>query len=105
MNVHDGTKQERWDAPLARVALVLTIGILLPLVLALFYVHRFGVNVPENDDWFFIPTLEAFYSGKAWLPLVVQHYTEHRVIIPKLLILAFSAFNHFDLKFEMYFSV
>src|SRR5215212_4535057 len=105
MNGHDATNQEGRDASRTWVALVLTIGILLPLALALTYVHRFGVNVPENDDWFFIPTLEAFYSGKAWLPLVLQHYTEHRVIIPKLLILGFSAFNHFDLKFEMYFSV
>lgn len=88
-----------------RKLLLLGTGIVAPLLLALYYVRRFGVNVPEADQWFFVPTLEAFYSGEPWFPLIVAHYSEHRLIFPRLLMLGMARLTHYNVKWEMYVSV
>lgn len=81
------------------------LGVVAPTVLALLYVHRFGVNVPIHDEWNFMPTVDAFYRGGDWWSLVVEHYGEHRIVLPRLVILYLSKVTHLDVKAEEYLSV
>lgn len=79
-------------------------GAFLPFAVALTYVHFCGVNIPVNDEWNFMPTIESFYGGGDWPAMVIDHYGEHRIPIPKLIILGLSRLTHYNVKTEMYLS-
>lgn len=81
---------------------LLLLGIGAPLALTLGYVHVFGRNVPIHDEWNHMGMVRDFYMGMPWLDDVVAHYGEHRVPVPKLLILGLSPFSRLNVKLEMY---
>jgi hypothetical protein len=85
-------------------ALWLVLGVVLPTAIALLFVHRFGVNVPAHDEWSFMPTVEAFYGGGDWKPQVLEHYSEHRIVLLKLIILGLGRLTGLNVKVEMYLS-
>lgn len=87
-----------------RIVLAL-LGIVLPTLLALAYVDRYGVNVPVHDEWNFLPILERFYEGSDWWPLVLEHYGEHRIVLPKMILLAVAPWTDYDVKVLMVLSV
>ncbi|HKH44611.1 MAG TPA: hypothetical protein VKM72_08115, partial [Thermoanaerobaculia bacterium] len=81
------------------------LGIVLPAAVAFYYVFRFGFNVPVYDEWNFMPTVGAFYQGGDWWPMVVEHYGEHRIVLPRLIILYLSRITDLNLVVEEYLSV
>lgn len=81
------------------------LGIAVPAVAAFYYVLRFGFNVPVYDEWNFMPTVGAFYEGGDWWAMVVEHYGEHRIVLPKLIILYLSRVTELDLVVQQYLSV
>ena len=82
----------------------LVAGIACPVLVALYFVQRFGVNLPAHDEWNFMPTVSAFYNGYAWPALLLEHYGEHRIPLPKAVILALAPFTKLNVKVEMYLS-
>ncbi len=84
----------------ARRWLPAVLGIALPGLVALAFVQRFAVDVPSYDEWNFMPTVEAFYSGGDWWSMVVQHYGEHRIVLPRLVILFLSLVTDLDVRVE-----
>ncbi|PYQ27688.1 MAG: hypothetical protein DMF56_18940 [Acidobacteria bacterium] len=82
----------------------LLLGILLPGIFAVYFVKRFGVNVPVHDEWHFMSTVDAFYSGNHWQAALFEHYGEHRIPIPKAIILVLAPFTKYNVKDEMYLS-
>lgn len=86
-------------------AIVFLLGVVAPLIIALVYVHLFGVNVPVHDEWNFMPAIESFYSGNDWPKTLIDHYGEHRIPLPKALIIALAPFTKYNVKTEMYVSV
>jgi hypothetical protein len=97
-------RPERGRAASALVGVFVALGIVAPGALALEFVHRFGVNVPAHDEWNFMPTVGAFYAGGDWWSMVVQHYGEHRIVLPRLVILFLSRVTGLDVKVEQYLS-
>jgi hypothetical protein len=93
----------RVSSPLYTASL-LVFGLAAPTLLALYYVYRFGVNLPIHDEWSFMPTVQAFYSRSGWLPMVLEHYGEHRIVVPKLIILLLSTVTNLNVKVELYLS-
>jgi hypothetical protein len=80
------------------------LGIALPAAVVLLYVIRFAVNVPIYDEWNFMPVVGEFYAGGDWWPLVAEHYGEHRIVLPKLIILFLSRLTALDLRVEQFLS-
>src|ERR1044071_7295598 len=85
--------------------MLLVLGILLPGILAVYFVKKFGVNVPVHDEWHFMSTVNAFYSGSQWRAALFDHYGEHRIPVPKAIILGLAPFTKYNVKDEMYLSV
>jgi hypothetical protein len=88
-----------------RQVMLLVLGILLPGILAVYFVKKFGVNVPVHDEWHFMSTVNAFYSGSQWRAALFDHYGEHRIPVPKAIILGLAPFTKYNVKDEMYLSV
>jgi len=86
------------------VGLILIIGISAPIVFKLYYLSKFGVDMPTCDQWDFIPLLKAYYSHENWLPLLFNQVYEHRPVFPKLICLVLAQLTNWNVKAEMLFS-
>ena len=76
-----------------------------PAILLLICVSKYGVNVPYGDEWIMIPLLAKFHDHQLTFADLFHQHNEHRILLPKLVYLAFGAFTHWNLHAEMYFSV
>ena len=69
---------------------------------ALAYVYQYGTNVPSWDDWDMIPVLTG-NQKVTWQWLWSQH-SEHRIPLPRLVMLAVMGLPGVDLRGGMYFN-
>jgi hypothetical protein len=76
---------------------------LAPVFLALFFINRYGVNVPHWDQWEFVALFEKVYAGKFSLADLFSQHNEHRLIFPRLFMLLLAAVSRYNTLFEMYF--
>jgi hypothetical protein len=56
-----------------------------------FYVLRFGANLPWNDEWEFVPVLTGHEPVAPWL---WRQHNEHRLPLPRLVYLAAFRLTH-----------
>jgi hypothetical protein len=77
----------------------------LPVILLLWFVTTFSVNVPFWDDWRLVDFFDKIYSGTANFGDFFAQNNEHRILFPRIIfaILAFS--SKWDIKLETYFSL
>jgi hypothetical protein len=68
------------------VAVGVLIG--LPALVVCAAIYAYGVDVPYWDEWHFVPMLARFYEGRLSLADVTGQLNEHRMIVPRLLLLA-----------------
>jgi hypothetical protein len=75
-----------------------------PAFISFNYIFRFAVDVPYWDAWQFVPLLGEFYEGKLPLGLLTQQHNEHRIVLPRILMLFLARLTHYDTRAEMYAS-
>lgn len=89
-------------APLCQSAnFALILLSVLPPVLLLFALLRWHVEVPYLDQWELVPLLEKFDAGElSFADLWAQH-NEHRILLPKLIMLGLAAVTNWDTRYEL----
>lgn len=63
---------------------------LIPLLILIRYVIRYGVDIPWYDQWKFLPTLEKFFQGRLAFHDLWQQHNEHRILFPRIVFLALA---------------
>jgi hypothetical protein len=76
-------------------------GAVLPSLLTLIFIVRFGVNVIVWDEIDLIPLVKAFFEGGPWLSYLILPHNEHLVVFPSLVILANAALTSWNVVWEM----
>jgi hypothetical protein len=103
--------------PVARLPLIVSYGLarqlsrsigaliaVTPSVLAVLYIHAFGVDVPFWDQFEFVPVIDRYFTGTlSFRDLTVQH-NEHRLLFPRILMLFTAVATNYNVKAEMYLS-
>lgn len=80
-------------------------AVVLPPALTFGFVRKYSVDVPWWDQWDFVPMLQQALEGRLQLrDLWVQH-NEHRIVVPRLVMLALARASHWDVRWEMYLGV
>jgi hypothetical protein len=75
-----------------------------PAILLLGWISHYAVNVPVGDEWALVPLFEKWGSHQLTFHDLYQQHNEHRILIPKLIYLAFAQLTNWDLRAEMFFS-
>ncbi len=83
----------RW-LPLASLAL--------PAAAYLWFLGRFSVNVPFEDEWTTVGLLRRAGAGRLTLAALWAPHNENRMLVPRLLVLALAGPTHFDTRVEMW---
>ncbi len=83
----------------------LPIAYLLPIILLLWFVATFGVNVPYLDQWSLLGFFDKVATGSANFKDFFEQHNEHRMFFPKIIFLILDFPSKWNTKLEMYFSV
>ena len=81
--------------------LILFLSCIIPAILYLVYLFKFGVDIPFLDQWLFAPMLKAFYSGENWLQYLFEQHNEHRIVVPRLIFLFLAKLTDWNTFGEM----
>jgi len=89
----------------ARVRLFIIIFlIILPALLALFFIKKYAVNVSMWDDLMFVPLFDKLHTGHLSFGDLFAQHNEHRIFFPRLLMLLLGVITHYNTIVECYFS-
>ncbi|MCX7641853.1 MAG: hypothetical protein N2Z20_04385 [Elusimicrobiales bacterium] len=78
--------------------------IILPAVILISLIYKFGVNICWGDEWSFVPFLKKYYTGEILLSDFFVFHNEHQIPIPKLILLFSAIITNFNSKYQMFMS-
>ena len=74
-------------------------------VASFLYVHMYSVNMIFDDQWTDIDLLRRSHNGTLTFSYLWAQHNEHRMLIPKLLVLVLGATTHLNIQTEDYLCV
>ncbi|MDJ0674190.1 MAG: hypothetical protein QNJ36_02110 [Calothrix sp. MO_167.B42] len=77
----------------------------IPVILVLWYVAKFSVNVPFWDEWALVHFFEKFAAGNVNFSDFFAQHNEHRIFFPRIFFLIIGFSSKWDTRLEMYFSI
>ncbi len=87
-----------------RATALIIFFIILPAILNLFFIAKYGVNCVWADQWELVPLFGKLFSGNLSAADLFAQHNEHRVFIPQGVMLALGSATHYNTVAEMYFS-
>ncbi|MHC1686271.1 MAG: hypothetical protein AB9879_00880 [Methanothrix sp.] len=78
--------------------------ILVPTILEAVYIYLFGVNVVSWDQWDFVPYIEKMLQHNLSFADLFSQHNEHRLLIPRIVMLQLAYISDYNNIYEMYFS-
>jgi hypothetical protein len=93
--------------PAARkqVGALLFLLALAPIAFVGFIIDRYGVNVPYADEWSNLLLVEKWDAGHLTFGDLIRPHNGHRILVPRLMYLAFMEVAHGNVRAEMFFSL
>jgi hypothetical protein len=95
------TFKKRWSN-IEKIFLGLTI---LPIVFIGALIMHFGVNVPTFDQWELVTDIQKVDSHTLGISDLLQQHNEHRIAVPRTVMLGVGHFTHWDVIVEMFVSL
>jgi hypothetical protein len=89
----------------SRLRALLFLLALVPIVFIGFIIDRYGVNVPYADEWTNVLRVEKWDAGRLTFDDLIRPHNGHRILIPRLIFLAFAEMAHGNVRGEMFFSL
>jgi len=86
-----------------RATVLIAFFIILPAALNLIFISKYGVNCVYADQWELVPLFDKLFSGNLSVADVFAQHNEHRVFIPRAVMLALGSITHYNTVAEMYF--
>jgi hypothetical protein len=80
----------------------LVIGYATPVLFLVWFIFKYGVNVPFGDQWDLIPLFEKVYEGSATFQDFFAQHNEHRVLFPKLIMVLLAFASGWNVHLEMF---
>jgi hypothetical protein len=78
---------------------------LFPILLIIWCVFKYGMNVPFMDQWTIVDLLKLASEGNLNLSHLSMQHNEHRIILPKLIFLALGFVSKWNTLLEMLFGI
>lgn len=90
-------------APLARLLRALAwLAIAVPVGISVNFIARFGIDVPNWDQWDLVPFLERAAQGALSLSELASLHNEHQIFFPRLIMLGLARLTGWDVRAEMW---
>jgi len=76
-----------------------------PLLILIWVVARYSIDVPYLDQWDFVPLIDKMYQGQLTFHDLWMQFNEHRILFPKLIMLGLAWLTHWNIRYESAASV
>ena len=83
---------------------VTVLGLALPVVIYLWFIQTFAVNVVWGDQWADVNVIRHSFEGTLNLSTLWTQHNEERMLFPNLVVVLLTRTTHFNLIIEMYMS-
>jgi hypothetical protein len=84
---------------------IVNIIILLPLILVIFFVYKYGITVPVLDQWELVPLLEKMHNHSLTATDLWAQHNEHRIIFPQIVMLFLARLSNWNIFVELYTNI
>jgi hypothetical protein len=74
---------------------------LIPVCFIAWIIWRFGLDVPHMDQWELVPILQKYNLKQPILNLLWSPHNEHRLFIPRLVMLWLAQATHWNILWEL----
>jgi hypothetical protein len=88
-----------------RLNRLLFVVALLPVLLIVAVINRYGVNVPFGDEWSNLTLLGKWDARQLSFADFFQEHNGHRIFFPRLFYLTLAWLTHGNMRAEMFFSL
>lgn len=79
------------------------LSIILPIIIGIIYIYRYGVNVPYWDQWDFEPVLiKRLYDGNLVFANFFMQHNESRPFFPRIIMLIAALMTRYNTVSEMF---
>ncbi len=78
---------------------------LLPIVIVLVFITKFGVNVPAYDQWVLPRVFEKVATHQLNFSDLFELHNTHRILFPRLIFIGLAFLSGWNIKLEMLFSL
>lgn len=82
--------------------IIFYLSISFPAIFLLYFLHKYAVDVPFWDQWWFLKNITASIDGTLKLSVLLQQFNEHRAFFPYLLIIFLARISGWNIKLELY---
>ncbi len=73
----------------------------LPFVAVVCFVIRYGITIPYWDQWALVPVLGRMYDGSLSFNDLWMQHNAHRILFPKIIMLALAKLTRWNIAFEI----
>lgn len=95
--------QKAWDWLQQPLHLMVTLGSLIPILLAFRYIQTFTRQIPFQDQWYYSNNIAvAAKNGTLTLEMLFQDHAGHRLFFTNLVTVLATWLTNWDLRFEAY---
>jgi hypothetical protein len=74
---------------------------LVPLAFLIWVVVQYAVDVPYRDQWELVPLLDKTYHGELTFPNLWAQHNEHRILFPRIIMLALARGTGWNTRYEL----
>jgi ABC-2 type transport system permease protein len=78
--------------------------LIIPPILCLLYIWKYGFNVIYWDEWEFVPYFQHFFMGQLTFSDLFSLHNEHRIFFPRIIFLVDAVLFHYYTKYISYLS-
>jgi hypothetical protein len=75
--------------------------VLLPPLFIAIIIRLYGLDIPHMDQWEMVPLLQAASEHKLTFAQLWVPHNEHRLVIPRLIMLAMAWVTDWDIRYEL----
>lgn len=84
---------------------IIFIAYLIPVALVIWFISKFSVDVPFNDQWALVSLFDKIDKGSATFGDFFAAHNEHRILFPKAIFALLAFTSQWNLDLERYFNV
>ena len=86
-------------------SMIIFMAYLIPVALVIWFISKFSVDVPFNDQWALVPLFDKVNKGSVTFGDFFAPHNEHRIFFPKVIFVLLAFASKWNLDLERYFSV
>lgn len=82
--------------------MIASILAVIPIIIGIIYISKYGVNVPFLDQWFTVPSLlDELFEGKLTIFELFEQHNESRMPFPLIIMLVLAYVTKYNILYEI----